>query len=141
MVSIVMESLADDPLPFKVEDLELIAEVQHGLCEGYSCVANLVTVLDVWTEDIDAGLSIGCTYPQTNRQPQGELYSHAKYGVEDYPANLDCLYEIHAPEDKEIIIEIIELDIEESNRVREPTPVIELIKGQSGGGIVSDSLS
>ncbi|CAH8541989.1 unnamed protein product [Heterobilharzia americana] len=56
-----------------------------------------------------------CTEPLVHFKRSGEIKSHSEFGINPYSANLNCEYEIHAPVNHKIIIEIVELDLEESN--------------------------
>ncbi|CAH8856674.1 unnamed protein product [Trichobilharzia szidati] len=56
-----------------------------------------------------------CSQPLVHFNLSGEIASHHEYGVSNYAPNLYCIYQIQAPINHKIIIQIEELDLEESN--------------------------
>ena len=57
-----MEKLIREKAITHLEDNELISKKQHGFVHGRSCVTQLLNVMDVWTEIIDAGGSVDIIY-------------------------------------------------------------------------------
>ncbi|KAH8870209.1 Transmembrane protease serine 4 [Schistosoma japonicum] len=56
-----------------------------------------------------------CSQPQIHFNTSGLIKSHAEFGILNYPPNLYCEYTIKAPYNYKILIQIEELDLEESN--------------------------
>ena len=58
----IMESLIRDHIMDHLVSNELLTSCQHGFMKGRSCVTQLLTVLDEWTEALDQGNDIDCIY-------------------------------------------------------------------------------
>ncbi len=48
-----MERIVRDQIVQHMEDHDLFSKHQHGFRKGYSCVTQLIEVLEQWTEAID----------------------------------------------------------------------------------------
>jgi len=67
---------------------KLFCDTQHGSVPGRSCMAQLLTVLELWTEMLDAGDPIDAVYLDFRKAfdsvPNQRLHAKiAEYGIND----------------------------------------------------------
>ena len=62
MVCKLMESILRDAILQHMSSNQLFSEYQHGFIRGRSCVTNLLSALDSWTDAIDRGLAVDAIY-------------------------------------------------------------------------------
>ncbi|CAH8509166.1 unnamed protein product [Schistosoma turkestanicum] len=60
-------------------------------------------------------MMIACSKPSVHTNQSGYIKSHADYGLINYSSNLYCEYRIQAPFNYKILIQIDEIDLEETN--------------------------
>lgn len=58
----VMEALLKDELTKHLEATDLLSKVQHGFCQGRSCLTNLLETFEAWTLALDQGYGIDVVY-------------------------------------------------------------------------------
>ena len=58
----VMESLLKDDLTKYLESTSMLSKVQHGFCQGRSCLTNLLETFEAWTLAVDQGYGIDVVY-------------------------------------------------------------------------------
>ena len=58
----VMESLLKDELTKYVETTSMLSKVQHGFCQGRSCLTNFLETFEAWTLALDQGYGIDVVY-------------------------------------------------------------------------------
>ena len=54
----VMESLLKDELTKYLETTSMLSKVQHGFCQGRSCLTNFLETFEAWTLALDQGSGI-----------------------------------------------------------------------------------
>jgi len=57
-----LQSIIRDRIMHHVVENQLLTKCQHGFIKGHSCVAQLLAVLDKWTEALDMGNNMGAVY-------------------------------------------------------------------------------
>ncbi|MGL5706831.1 MAG: RNA-directed DNA polymerase, partial [Aeromonas sp.] len=62
VVSKVMESILDDAFRKMLKEKSFLSPRQHGFRAGFSCVTNLLTTHDEWTEAADTGKPVDAVY-------------------------------------------------------------------------------
>ena len=83
----VMESIIRDRIVEHLERLNLLNNAQHGFRNGRSCLTNLLTTLEQWTEIIDEGDCLDIAYLDFRKafdlvSHEHLLYKMSKYGID-----------------------------------------------------------
>lgn len=87
----VMEGMIRDKMMTHLESHELLTDHQHGFVSQRSCVTNLLSVLDSWTQSLDEGKAVDAIYLDFAKAFDSVPHERLLQKVESYGINANVL--------------------------------------------------